>query len=179
MTPALYASSDYAAALSALMPRGRVWSTDPSSTQQLTLATFAPTAERLDAAAQQLLVDAVPSTTVNLITEWEESLGLVVQDAGLTLQQRQAAVVARLVEVGGQAQADMIAYAATLGATISIQTYAPFRCGFNTCGQPLNGPAWAFAWSIHIIANTGQLTSAALLAAIEAIAPAETTVFLN
>ena len=178
MTDSLYTTSDYAGAISALRPRGRVWPTDPASLQQQVLAVLAPTAERLDAAAQGLLVDAFPATTANLLTEWEESLGLAQANAGLSSAQRQASIVAHLIAVGGQSKSDFIAFAAGLGATITIETYAPFRSGIGTSGQPMQGPAWAFAWSFTVKSNTGSLSTPELLTALQAIAPAETIVFL-
>jgi uncharacterized protein YmfQ (DUF2313 family) len=177
MTGALYTASDYAAALSALRPRGRVWPTESSSVQQQVLGVLAPTAERLDAAAQGLLIDSFPATAVSLLPEWEESLGL--DQAEDSTAQRQANVVAQLIAVGGQSKADFIAFAAERGFTIAIQTYAPFRCGIGMCGQALQGTTWCFAWSIEVQVNTGAMTNAELLTAIQAIAPAETTVFLT
>jgi uncharacterized protein YmfQ (DUF2313 family) len=175
----LFSLSDYASILSALMPRGRFWSRDPGSTQQQVLAAFAPTAQRVDAAAQALLEDAFPSTAVGLLPQWESSLGLTLSDAAGTTAQRQANVVAELVAVGGQSGPDFIAFAAELGFTITIERYAPFRCGLNFCGDAIGGEDWCFAWSITVVANTGTLTSGQLLAKIQAIAPAETTVFLS
>ena len=178
MTGALNSNADYAAVLAALRPRGAVWPQDPSSVQEQVLAALAPTAERVDAAAQALLVDSFPATAVGLLPEWEASLGLTQNDEGQPLDIRQGNVVAALTAVGGQSQRVMIDAAAALGATITIQTHAPFRCGFNGCGDPIGGEAWCFAWSIHILENTGSLSSGELLADIQAIAPAETAVFL-
>jgi uncharacterized protein YmfQ (DUF2313 family) len=173
---ALNTTADYAQALSNLRPRGRVWPNDPASAQQQILAALAPTAERVDTAAQALLVDAFPSTSVQLLPEWEASLAL--NDAGDSTAQRQANVVAKLVAVGGQSAAAFEAFALTLGFTITIQTYAPTRCSFAECGDSLFGPDWSFAWEVTVVSNTGSMTSAELLAALEVIAPAETIVFL-
>jgi uncharacterized protein YmfQ (DUF2313 family) len=176
MTDALYTTSDYAGALSKLRPRGAVWPDDPASAQQQVLLALAPTAERLDASAQGLLIDAFPSTSVDLLPEWEESLAL--SDAADSTSQRQVNVVAKLIAVGGQSAAYFIAYAATLGFTITIQTYAPARCGWSYCGDMIGGEDWCFAWSITVTANSGSMTNAQLLSALQAIAPAETTIFL-
>jgi uncharacterized protein YmfQ (DUF2313 family) len=178
---ALFTQSDYGAALSALRPRGRVWPTDPDSVQVQTLTACAGSFERLDAGAQNLLVDAFPATTVDLLPEWQSSLGLPdpCVGPGATLQQSQAQVVARLTGIGGVSRADYIAYAAALGFTISIVTYTPFRCGFGTCGSPLGGPDWAFAWGVDVTASTQGFADSVLLCEFQALKPAETTVFLT
>lgn len=175
---ALYGVLDYVRNIAALRPRGRAWPGDQTSVQVQTIGAWAPTAERIDAAAQQLLIDARPDTTQALLAEWEASLGLA-GDAGLSTAARQAAIVAQLVAVGAQSKAYFIAYAAKLGFAITISTFAPFRSGRNTCGQPLQGPIWVFAWGAHVVSNSGSMTNAELLTALQAVAPAETIIFLD
>jgi uncharacterized protein YmfQ (DUF2313 family) len=72
----------------------------PDGSPGLTLGTFL---DALDARAGQLIPDAFPCSTVELLPEWEATLGLpdpCVQPPLTTLQQRQAAVCAKLVARG-------------------------------------------------------------------------------
>lgn len=151
-----YSAADYLAALQSLMPRGRVWPKDPDATQTAALSGFTPSMARLNARANYLLVDAFPADAVELLPDWESSLGLPdpCQGEAPTIQQRQAQVVARLTNGGGQSVPYFIAYALALGYTITITQFAPFRVGRNRAGDPICGRDWAFAWQVNAPANT-------------------------
>ena len=151
-----YSADDFLSALQNLMPRGSVWPRDPDSTVSKTLATLAPTWARHTQRNNYLIQDAFPSTPVELLYEWEETLGLPDPCAGMspTLQGRQAQVLARLTANGGQSIQYFIAYAATLGYAITISEYSPFRVGQMTMGMPINGPDWAHAWSVNSAIHT-------------------------
>jgi uncharacterized protein YmfQ (DUF2313 family) len=156
MLAPFFKAADFLAAMQALLPRGRVWPRDPDAVQTKVLSGLAPCYERQTARANYLLVDGFPKTTVELLPEWEETLGLPDPCAGVapTIAARQAQVLARFAGVGGQTPAYYIAYAALLGYTITITQYAPARVGQSRVGQPLNGSAWAFAWKINAPLNT-------------------------
>jgi uncharacterized protein YmfQ (DUF2313 family) len=178
---ARFSLADYAGALLSLLPRGRAWSGDPQSTQYATLTGLAGVMEQVDGDAVDLIADGFPATAVNLLPEWEQSLGLPDPCAGPspTVSQRQAQVAARFAGGGGQSRQRFIDYAATLGFEISITVYAPFCSGRNTCGQPVYGQAWAFAWSVQVLSNTSGLPNSVLECELNAIKPAETTLFFT
>ncbi|MGF6549301.1 YmfQ family protein [Paraburkholderia youngii] len=154
-----YQASDFAAAIHALMPRGLVWPRDPTAVQAQVINGLAPTWVRHTQANNQLLVDAFPATAVELLPEWESTLGLPDPCAGSspTLQGRQQQVVARLTNSGGQSVPYFIEYARTLGYTVSVAEYTPFRMGQQAMGDQLGGPDWAYTWSIN--APLASLTS--------------------
>lgn len=151
-----FTSADFTSALLGLLPRGRVWPKELSSVQAQAVSCFAPTFQRLSDAGLGLLTDMFPSTTVNFLTEWEQTLGLPDPCAGVapTFQGRRNQVVARFTNTGGQSMQFFIAYALGLGYSVTITQYAPFRCGQSVCGQPLGGPDWFFTWSINTQLNT-------------------------
>lgn len=103
-----------------------------------------------------LLVDAFPSTAVNLLGEWEQTLGLPDPCAGVspTFQGRRNQVVARFTNTGGQSIQFFEAFALGLGYTVTVTQYAPFRCGQSTCNQQLGGEEWFFTWAINSPLNT-------------------------
>lgn len=175
---ARFAADDYAAAGRALLPRGRVWPDDPASVQGRAMAAIGRTLERSDAAAVALLTDAFPVAPVDLLPEWEASLGLPDPCLGAspTLAQRQAQVAARFVSGGGQSIAYYTRFAASLGFTITVRQYRPFQVGVDAVGQPLIGEAWAFAWGVNVTANTSGLTTDVLRCELEAIKPAHTVI---
>src|SRR5260363_17238 len=80
------------------------------------------------ARANRLLRDICISSTVELLPEWEATLGLPDPCTGplSTVQARRAQAVARFANTGGQSAAHFIRMAAQLGYAISITCYAPF-----------------------------------------------------
>ncbi|WP_168793608.1 YmfQ family protein [Paraburkholderia aromaticivorans] len=145
-----YSAADYLRALQTHLPRGRVWPRDPDAQQTAILSGFTPVFAQLNARANNLLVDAFPSTTYELLPEWEATLGLPDPCAGEapTTQQRVAQVVARLTATGGQSIAYYTAVAAALGYAITITQFVPSRFGKNF-GTLFGGTAWAFAWQVN------------------------------
>lgn len=191
-----YSASDYLFALQALLPRGRVWSRDPGTVQTKVLTGLVQSYARTNVSANQLLVEALPSTTFQLLPEWEATMGLPDPCAGVspTIQGRRSQVVARFTGVGGQSVAYMVSFAKSLGYNITVKQYAPARVGQARVGQRLNGPAWAHAWSINSALNTvirsrigtaaageplASWSNAVLECELKSIAPAHTSLFFT
>jgi uncharacterized protein YmfQ (DUF2313 family) len=162
------------------MPRGPAWSDDPSSVQGRVLGALALSLYRSDEAASDLLVDAFPATTEQLLPEWEASLGLPdpIVGPGGTDDQRRSQVVARLVGAVGQSRQRFIDFAAQLGFVIAIGNYATFRVDVSTVETPVYDSSWTDVWSVHVTSNPGGLDVAVLKAELDAIKPAETTIIL-
>jgi uncharacterized protein YmfQ (DUF2313 family) len=196
MAAPLYSAADYQAALQALLPRGRAWPRESDAVQTKLALGLAQSYARSNGRANDLVVDAFPATTFQLLPEWEATLGLPDPCAGPspTIQGRRGQVVARFTGVGGQTPAYMIAFAKNLGYTITIKQYMPARVGQSRVGQPLCGPAWAHAWSVSSALNTvvrsrvgtaaageplASWGNAVLECELRAIAPAHTVLFFT
>jgi len=156
MAKPAFTNQDYARALANLLPPGRAWNREADSVQSRALAVYAPSYRRSSDSGANLLADAFPSSTVNLLPEWEATLGLPDPCAGIapTLQARRAQVKARFASTGGQSVHDFVSFAAGLGYTITVRQYTPFRVGANACGQPLGGMDWNYTWAVESKANT-------------------------
>lgn len=193
MPAPIYTDDDYLAALQGELPTGPVWPRDPDAVQTQTLRPLVKGYTRNADRAANLLVDAFPLAPVELLPEWELTLGLPDPCAGVapTLQQRQQQVAARFVAGGGQTPQYFVNFAASLGYSITITQFAPFRVGQNTVGQPLCGSDWSFAWQVNAPPTTvecfrvGRDTvgeplavwgNAVLECEIKRLAPAHTTV---
>ncbi len=191
MPAPLYSAEDFTRALQALLPRGRVWPREEDTEQTTTLKGLAPSCERLNARANNLLIDGFPASTLELLPEWEATLGLPDPCAGeaATLQQRRNQVVARFIAGGGQSIPYFIDFAADLGYSITITQYAPFRAGHSHAGDPCGSEDWFFTWAVNAPLNTityfraGQSTAGEPLASwgndvleceLNAIKPAHT-----
>jgi uncharacterized protein YmfQ (DUF2313 family) len=151
-----YQASDFLSAIHALMPRGLAWPKDPLSVMARAMSGLSPTWQRHTQQNNNLLIDAFPSTSVQLLSNWESALGLPDPCAGPspTLQGRQAQVVARFAGSGGQSIPYFTQYAATLGYTVTVTEFTPFRIGQHGMGCPLGTQDWAFAWQINAPAET-------------------------
>ncbi|MBX6386333.1 MAG: DUF2313 domain-containing protein [Microbispora sp.] len=153
MTAADLTSADYQAALQALLPHGRVWPREPDAVQSRVAAGLAQTAARLHARANYLLRDAFPVAPLELLPEWEATLGLPDPCAGSaadqSMEQRQAAVAARFVGRGGQSVAYYTGVAAALGYQITITQFTPAVVGRARIGDPLAGAGWAHVWRVN------------------------------
>jgi len=193
MSAPVYAIADFVAALQNLLPQGRAWNRESGSVQgQLESGLVSPV-WRVNVQDAALLVDAFPQTAQYLLEEWEAALGLPDPCAGpaTTIAERRAQVVAKLTDGGGQSKARFIAFAAMLGYEITIDEFAPFRCGASGCGDGLGDEDWWFVWqvnapgeSVHYFeAGQGSAgdplsssTNAVLECAVENRAPAHTVV---
>lgn len=136
-----YSAADYLSALQALMPPGKVWPRDPGAVQTKVLAGLAVSYESQTQRSAHLLVDAFPATSVELLPEWEATLGLPLAAAGPnpSTAARQTLVLIRFIGSLGVSVSDLTQYAALLGYQVTITTLAPFRCGQSQCGQQLGG----------------------------------------
>lgn len=174
-----FVADDYAEALRGLLPRGRVWPTDPSSVQQMVLEGLGKTFERSDAAGMAILAGAVPGSPLSgFLPEWEATLGLPDPCLGTspTFAQRFAQVGARFVAIGGSSRANLIAFAAALGFTITVTSYSATHPGPSGFG--FTGAEWNFVLGITVLANTSGLANSVLQCELDAIKPAETTIIL-
>ncbi|MDF3939573.1 DUF2313 domain-containing protein [Achromobacter denitrificans] len=143
-------AGDFLQAFMSLLPRGRVWSRDASSVQSRALLGLVTVYEVNTARANQLLVDAFPGSTYELLPEWELTLGLPDPCAGPapTIQARRAQVVARLTATGGQSIPYFTGLANRLGYDVVVRQFMPSRFG-KRFGTPFGGEDWAHAWQVN------------------------------
>lgn len=175
MVAPAFSVSDFVAAMQNLLPRGRAWPRDTDSLMTKVWNGLAPTYATLAARDNTLIIEALPSTTTELLPEWEETLGLPDPCAGAspTIETRREQVVARFTNSGGQSAAFFIAYAARLGYVITIDVYSAWRFGMRF-GLPLRSIDWSFAWTVN--APLAAETNDVLACEFERLKPANTIV---
>lgn len=114
---------------------------------------------------RDLLIDAFPATTTELIDEWEEALGLPDDCVQPELYaDRIAAIVARFVGTNGHSEADYLELAESLGyedALITFARNAAFKSGRSKAGDKL----WNnHQWTVTItVGGSGDAVRDALL----------------
>lgn len=150
--------TDYLHQLQALLPPGPAWPQDDTAALTRLLAALATELARVDGRAMRIIEDADPRTTAELFANWERVAGLpdtCVALSGQTqsIAQRRAALVARLIMLGGQSTAYFIVLAASLGYAITVTEFKPFRAGLSHSGDTV-ATNWQFAWQVNAPLNT-------------------------
>jgi|Deesub1362A_J573_1020465.scaffolds.fasta_scaffold00715_22 uncharacterized protein YmfQ (DUF2313 family) len=140
----------YLQLLQALLPQGLIWPRDPASTLARLLHAQAEDLARLDQRGGDLLDEADPRTSFELLPDWERVCGLpdICSEVGENLDRRRAAVVAQLTAAAGQSRAYFTALAAAHGYQISIQEFRPFRAGISRAGDPARDSSWMHTWQV-------------------------------
>lgn len=144
-------ADQYLIALQALLPRGAAWPRDASAVLTRTLRALAEEFARIDERAGDLIEESDPRTTLELLPDWERVAGLPDACYGelSTIQERRAALAAKLTRLGGQSRAYFIDLAHQLGYEVTIDEFRPFRAGIGRAGDPVYGQAWLFAWRVN------------------------------
>ncbi len=141
--------AEFLASLQNLLPPGKAWTRDAGMVLTDLLTAFAAGWARIHSRARELLVEAFPDTTEELLPEWEASLGLPDPCAGPlpSVSLRRAQVVERLTNPGGQSVPYFIRFALALGYEITITEFAAYTVG-RPIGVPIYGEAWSHAWEV-------------------------------
>lgn len=156
-------SDDYLAQQQALLPRGKAWPRSRDARMTKILQANADGFARVDRRVDDLIEEADPRTTSELLSDWEEVAGLpdpcvVASGATQTKEQRRAALVAKLTAQGGQSRQFFIDLAAALGFPgATVDEYRPFKCN-SKCDDALWTEDDRFAWKINLPSTGGVFT---------------------
>lgn len=148
-------AADYLAQLQALLPSGDAWPRAADATLTKLLSAFADELAAADMRATDVLNESDPRTASELLIDWEMAAGLpdpcvAASGAIQTVEQRRAALVAKLTSLGGQSAEYFIGLAAALGYPgATIDEYRPFNCNGN-CNGALSSEADRFCWQINL-----------------------------
>ncbi len=186
----------YREQLQALLPQGAAWSREPGGVLTAVLDAWAQELGRFDQRCGDLIDEADPRTTNELLADWERVAGLPDPCLGASpsLGQRRATLVQRLITLGGATPAYFIAVALALGVAITITEYRPFDVN-GPVNVPIYGPDWGYAWQVNaplygatgFLAVTGSVADALgwydanlqLECVIRALKPAHTIVIFS
>jgi uncharacterized protein YmfQ (DUF2313 family) len=138
----------YARMLKNLLPRGRIWSKSENSVLFQVLHGAGEEFSRLEGRMDDLLLEAIPSTATELLTEWETEFAIA--EPKTTTALRRGEIKAQLIAVGGQNPQYYIDIAAELGYSVTIQEFEAALCGIVVCGEPVGGLDNIFHWLVYI-----------------------------
>ncbi len=154
-------ADDYLRQLQALLPQGQAWPRDQEAVLTKLLAALAEELARVDRRGEDLLDEADPRTTSDLLTDWERVAGLpdTCLTAGQTVEQRRAALVSKLTSLGGQSRQYFIDMAATLGYPgATIDEFGLLTCN-DDCNGALASQADRFVWRINLPSSGGAIVA--------------------
>jgi len=158
------------------------------------LKAFAEELERFYLFTVTLINEAIPGLSRDLLSEWEEDLGLPDLCSPLAGTDEERAAIAHAKyysKYDGQSKQFYIDYAADLGATITVTDYAGagavFRVDYSRVDRtPLEGIDGArlrskssrFKWIVNVY-NTGNVSLEYLQCNFEKLKPAHTVIIWN
>lgn len=171
-------TTGHLAMLQALLPPGPAWTREAEADLTALLDALAVELTRIDSRGEDILDEADPSTTSELLEEWEEMVGLPEDCADLaeTEDERRAAVVAKLTARGGQSEQYYADIAEALGIEITYTYFTPFRAGISCAGDRVYSTAWRHVWQVNV--EEGDLSDI-LECMLTSRKPAHTTVIFN
>lgn len=162
-----------------LSPPGALAAGLTSRLRQLWLG-VAEELSRIYARVQDLLAEAHPPTTDELLGEWETEYDL--PDPCVTSAQtesdRRAALIARATGIGGQSPQYFIDLAASFGVTITIAEHHPFEVGRDGMGDGIGGQ-WAFIWEVSAPIATPATLREVMECVFERLKPAHTAIWFT
>ncbi|MEP9372625.1 putative phage tail protein [Mesorhizobium sp. KR1-2] len=143
-------AADYFAQLQTLLPRGDLWRRDQDASLTLLLKALAAEFARIDVRAQNLLREADPRTTTELLEDFERVAGLpdpCVPDVQ-SMEARRLRLVQKLTGRGGQSRGFFIELATGLGFPITITEFRRFTA-VSSCIDGINQDPWCHVWRIN------------------------------
>lgn len=141
--------ASYFQQLQQLLPPGPAFDLELQPDLAQMLAAFAPELARIDQNNEALLLELNPATATVLLPVWEGYLGLpdvCVVPGSQTLEERRAAVIAKLTATGAPQLSFYQRLGVQSGVPIQIEEFRPCRVGPASAGDFLYGDGWPWSW---------------------------------
>lgn len=146
----------YKKLLKSLLPIGWAWPKEKATNMDSFLGSMSVELGRVDTRVEDMLREAYPLTSSELLVDWERICGLPSECYGLgeTVQIRREDVHRKLSSLGAQNPQYYIDLAANVGFDVTITEYSPFLVGQDAAGDPVNDEDWAYAWQVNAPEDT-------------------------
>ena len=141
--------ASYFQQLQQLLPPGPAFDLELQPDLAQLLASLAPELARVDVNSEALLLELNPATASVLLPVWEGYLGLpdlCVVPGSQTLEERRAAVIAKLTATGAPQLSFYQRLGVQSGVPIQIEEFRPCRVGPASAGDFLYGDGWPWSW---------------------------------
>lgn len=134
-----------------LFPNGKAWAGDESSQLYKFIQGMADEFVRIDDRVLDMIDEADPRTTTEMVSDWEDMLDLPddCSVSGMTVEERRRQIRQKLTAQYGQNAAFYIQVASFLGYDIEITDgFWSFRAGHSVAGDALTNELWKHWWKI-------------------------------
>lgn len=147
----------YQDAMLQLLPPGAAWPREPDSIFGQLMLALGDEFARVDGRIDNLIDEADPRTTLEMLADWERVAGLPDACAGApdSIGERRIALVNKLAQRGEQSIPYFTAIASRLGYYVEIIETDALKAGFRA-GALCNGDAWCFAWIVHVVVGSAE-----------------------
>lgn len=135
------------------LPAGQALPRDLDSNVGKFLKPIAAELATFEQKREELLAQFSPISALELLPDYERILGpdpCKADTLALTIDQRQRR--AELRWSGGSYQLSaqtLVAVAATLGVTVTVETFTPGVCGAGECGDEIGPESEVYGWWVH------------------------------
>lgn len=150
----------YRTALQALLPPGVAWSRDPERVLTKLLNGFAGVFGAIDSRIDHLLSESDPRTSLEMLPEWENAVGLPDPCLGLAPSDvaRRERLLSGLIPPDSSSRIDMSILASSLGYEGCYVIEPTFFRTNSNCNDSCYSENWAFTWILAVpIAATVRL----------------------
>ena len=145
-------NDDYLQQLLALQPPGPAWDEDFNVFHGQLLGAYGVGLAELHGRADDLQQETDPRTTYELLSRWEQVLGLPDECTlpGASLDERRSAMVAKFLSLGGLSRSYYLALAASLGYPgATITEFRPMTCE-SACDAGIDPDPWSSVWFLNL-----------------------------
>ncbi len=146
---------DYIQLLKTLLPTGQAWTYEKNSLMEKVLAGIADEFSRIQSRIDDLLNELDPTTTQEMLPEWEDLMGFPNKVTGplssLTFQARKKLVHSHYTMTGGNRPEYLKELIKNFGFEIDIFEIKNFRVGMSRCGDSLNNGNWVNAFEVRTL----------------------------
>jgi len=174
---------DYKQQMQQLLPPGPAFDIELQPDIAALVAAFAPEFWRIDVALDGLQAELNPASVTQLLTDWEEYLGIpdtCVVPGSQTVAERRQAVLNKMSATGAPQLAYYLRMATQTGISVTIDEFRPARVGSTNAGDFLYGEGWPWSWLASApIDAFGTAEAATLDCRLQLEAPEYTDVVLG
>ena len=141
----------YREQLHALLPTGPAWSPDSGTVLDELLDAIASQMADVDQSGANLLDEIRPSTTFELLPDWERVVGLpdICSVLGSTVTVRRASLLEKLVSKPTLNPSEFVRIGESFGVTITVEEHDQTRAGTSSALNT-GGGRWRHVWWITI-----------------------------
>lgn len=144
-------SNKYTSLIHQLLPSGKAWNKEEGSNLDKVADGISQEFLRIEKRANELIIELDPTKSSELLSDWENLLGLPDKAFGspVTSQERRNLVILKVSSRGGQSRKFFVDIIKKFGFDIEIKEHRPFRAGKSRSGDAVfTNVGWRHTWTV-------------------------------